>query len=381
MQTAKSTKKPNSKSKPFKSKILVEEKVDIAIIGAGIVGLAIAAEVSDGKRSIVVFERHPSFGQETSSRNSGVIHAGIYYPDDSLKAKLCVEGNRLIYEICESGNIPHRRLGKLIVASSADEIRILEQLYALGRARGIPLHLLDSRGIKRFEENISARAALYSPSTGIVEPYYLMKYLSTLAEVKGAVLRYDSEVVSIEYPGSFVIRLQNDCVFESKILINCAGLEAHKIAQMLGVEYKIYYCKGDYWKTNKRIVSHLVYPIPTKISLGIHITPALDGGLRLGPNAYYVDKVYYDVDISRKEEFHSVKKFIPSLDLENDIWPDTSGIRPKLQGPNDDFRDFVIKHEEKVPGLINCIGIDSPGLTAAPAIAKYVSKIVDEILS
>ena len=377
------------------------EKADIAIIGAGIIGLTISASISRENRAVYVLEKNSSFGQETSSRNSEVIHAGIYYAKDSLKARTCVEGNRLIYEICEKHGIPYKKTGKLVVAIKKEELKELEHLLQNGQDCGAPgLRILSEREVKQREPNIKALAALYSPSTGIVDSHNLMRHFYQRAKAQGAEFVFQTEARQIKKQGSgyqVIVRDADgtDFSFFTRILINCAGLNSDIIAESAGINiekenYTLKFCKGEYFRvgsSKNRMIRHLVYPLPDQkeISLGIHATPDLGGGLRLGPDVQYIEKscANYDIDNSKKESFwRSVNKFLPFIEAE-DLVADTCGIRPKLQGPENGFRDFVISHEEQkgFPGLINLIGIDSPGLTCAPATANYVQEIVEKLIS
>ena len=372
------------------------EQVEITIIGAGIIGLSIAAELSKDSNSIFVLERNTSFGMEISSRNSEVIHAGIYYPKESLKAKTCLEGNRLLYEICENNNIPYKKTGKFIVAVSDSEINDLENLFKNAKVNGVSdVALISKHKIKQQEPNIEAKAAIFSASTGIVDSHSLMQYFLFRAKNNGAEISFKSEVKNIEknprgYKVTIVDSQGEPFSFSTNIVINCAGLESDNIAKCAGIDiekqnYVLKYCKGQYFKVCDRksnLIQRLIYPVPHSDSagLGIHVTPNLVGSLRLGPDDNYItrDRIDYDVDISDKDKFYqSVVKFLPFLELD-DLTPDMSGVRPKLQGENEDFRDFVINEESNLgyPGFINLIGIESPGLTSAPAIAKYVKNIL-----
>jgi len=369
-------------------------EVDIAIIGAGVVGLAIAAEVSQAGKRACVLEKNDSFGLETSSRNSEVIHAGIYYPENSLKARLCVEGNRLLYELCEEYRVDHKRLGKVIVAVDEKEVGELEGIFEQGEQNGITgLRFLTREELKKLEPNVQGTAGLLSPSSGIVDSYSLMRILYGQAREKGLDFIFNTEVVGIEKTGAgYEVQIRDregTSSFTTGILINSAGLNSDRIVRLAGIDvdqagYRLHYCKGEYFSVDSRIrrlVERLIYPIPEHGGKGIHITKSPDGRTRLGPNAIYVDEIDNKVDETHKMTFYqAVKRYFPPLELE-DLEPDFAGIRPKLQGPEDDFRDFVIAHEDKLglPGLINLIGIESPGLTAAPAIARYVAAIVREI--
>ena len=366
-------------------------EANITIIGAGVVGLAIAAGLSRQQEGILVIEKNRTFGLETSSRNSEVIHSGIYYPGDSLKARLCVEGNRLLYELCQKYSVGHRRLGKIVVATDKDEAGKLEELYRQGLSNGVgDLRLLSQKEVKELEPDVEATAGMLSPSTGIVDAHSLMRIMYGLSREQGTDFVFDTEVTGIEKTGDkYLVEVQDregTSSFATGVLVNSAGLNSDAIAQLTGIDidqagYKLHYCKGDYFSLNSpdgAPVSRLVYPLPEQAGKGIHVTLNLDGTVRLGPSAYYIDEPDYQVDETQRDMFYqSVKKFLPRLRLE-DIEPDFTGIRPKLQGPEETFRDFVIAHEEArgLPGLINLIGIESPGLTAAPAIGQHVAEMV-----
>ena len=370
-------------------------EIDVAIIGAGVIGLATANEIAQLKKGVFVLEKNHNFGLETSSRNSEVIHAGIYNPKDSLKTTLCLEGKNLLYELCERHDIAHKKLGKIIVASSEDEIIQLEKIYEQGRKNGVEdLILLSRTELKKLEPDIEARAALLSPSSGILDSYTLLKFFYSQASEKGAYFVFNTEVIGIEKVGTrYKLQIRDRegiSVFTSRIVINAGGLNSDRIAQLAGIDiakagYKLHYCKGEYFSLSSkygRLISRLIYPTPEQAGKGIHVTPGLNGRVRLGPNARYVEAIDYGVDETQRLAFYnSTKRFLPSIKVE-DLEPEFAGVRPKLQGPNEAFRDFVISHEEKAgfPGLINLIGIESPGLTAAPAIARYVRGIVDEYL-
>lgn len=362
------------------------DEVNITIIGAGVIGLSIAAELSNLYTDIVVLEKNTHFGQETSSRNSEVIHAGIYYPNDSLKLKLCLEGADCLYELCEKASIPCKRLGKLIVATEPSESGALEELFNSAVARGArDLKILDQREIHSLEPNIRGVAAIYSPRTGIIDSHSLMKHLSGLARSNGVDIVYDSEVDTVQKKGSgFRVGIkQDDYCFLSKVVINCAGLFSDRIAERAGIDidqegYRLYLCKGNYFSYAKPSpIGRLVYPLPDHHHLGIHATLDMGSRLRFGPDAEYVSEIDYQVNEKSAEKFYqAARKIIPCLDRESMV-PDMSGIRPKIQGPHDPFKDFIIKEESDLSlhGLINLIGIESPGLTACQAIAKMVAQL------
>jgi len=370
------------------------EKTDILIIGAGVIGLAVAKELSFNRKDIVIVEKNKSFGQETSSRNSEVIHGGMYYPSGTLKAELCINGRHLLYQLCNEKKIPHKKIGKLIIATDKDELSALEAILAQGKSNGVKgLRFITEAQIKKLEPKVSGIAALYSPETGIIDSHALMDYLLTAAEENGVTVAYNAEVIAIKKnnDGYRVTIKNNGEIVEIKalVVINCAGLDSDIIAGMIGVDilkekYNLHYCKGQYFRVaseKSKLISHLVYPVPQPKSggLGIHTTPDLAGSLRLGPDDNYLNNRAkdYSVDENMKNDFcHSVVKFLPFLE-ETDLSPDLSGIRPKLQPKGGEFRDFIIHDEadKGSPGFINLVGIESPGLTASPAIARMVSNI------
>lgn len=370
------------------------ERIDIAIIGGGVIGLAVAAEVAAVDKDVFIFEKNKSFGQEISSRNSEVIHSGIYYPKGSLKAETCLAGNELLYSICDSNGIPHKKTGKLIVATNSFEADQLDELIQIGIDNGVKgLKMLSREEVKKLEPQVNAEKAIFLPSTGIIDSHSLMEYFLHKAKDNGADIVFDAEVTNIDKSkeGYELSVLDGDYSVFSKIVINCAGLNADTIAVSAGMQvddYTLHYCKGDYFRVGNgknKLVKHLVYPVPLPkgVALGIHATPDLAGGLRLGPDAEYLDSrdISYDVDPEKAQVFfESVKSFLPFLE-KTDLSIDTSGVRPKLQGEGEEFRDFVIKHERDsgFDGFINLIGIESPGLTASPSIARRVASIVSEL--
>lgn len=372
-------------------------EADITIIGAGVIGLGIAAQLAGEGREVYVLEKNETFGLETSSRQSGVIHSGIYYPEDSLKAKLCVAGNRLLYGICEKYGVGYKRLGKLIVATGDRETGELHELMEKGRRNGADgLRILSQQEIKELEPNIKGVAALLSSSTGIIDSYALMKYYITRAIEGGAQIAYRSKVAGIEKKADgYKVTIEGSSEkfsFTTKLIINCAGLHCDKVSELAGIDiekagYRLHYCKGEYFSVGggkNRQVKRLIYPVPLpKVTgLGVHVTLDLEGRMRLGPSACYVDDIDYSIDNQKQKLFYdSVKTYLPFIDYD-DLEPEMAGIRPKLQGPGGDIRDFVIKEEsdEGLPGFINLIGIESPGLTSSPAIAEYVGDIVEDLL-
>ena len=369
------------------------EKARIVVIGAGLVGLAVAATISEKNQDVYLLEKNERFGQETSSHNSGVIHSGIHYPPGSLKAELCVKGNRMTYDICQEHSVPCKKLGKLTVAIEEEEIDELEKLMRQGEANGVEdLKMLEKEEVKRLEPNVEVERALHSPSTGIVEPDELMTHFYAETQKHNALFVPKTEVTGIrkmddeyEIDGFSVAE---KFTIRARAVINCAGLHSDKVASMMGLDidklgYRLYLCKGDYFRmSGKPLVKMLVYPVPKGPGLGVHLTADMAGGVRLGPNAYYVDTISYEVESDEKEFREDVKRFLPTI-VEREIRADSAGVRPKLQGPRDGFRDFVIRHEKDrgLFGFINLVGIESPGLTAAPAIGELVSRMYEEEIS
>ena len=360
----------------------------ITIIGAGVVGLAIAAELSKQHKDIVLLEKETSFGQGTSSRNSEVIHAGIYYPKGSLKAKLCVEGSRLLYKYCQEKAIPHKRLGKIIVALNNREVRQLDELMNKGKGNWVrDLRLMMGAELARFEPGVKGVKALYSPNTGIIDSHQLMKALEKQAQGNGCLLAYGSQLTAIQKEtDGYILFVNGEASLKTEIVINSAGLFADQVAAMTGIDmakrkYRLYLCKGEYFSyTKPSFIKHLVYPVPEHdiTGLGVHSVIDLAGGLKFGPSVEYVDKIDYTVDPAHRRAFWGdIVKLFPQV-KEADLAPDQAGMRPKLQGPGEGVRDFVIKEESAsgFPGLINLLGIESPGLTACLAIARHVKDMI-----
>jgi len=367
---------------------------EVAVIGAGVVGLAVAAELAGSGRDVCVIERHAAIGQETSSRNSEVIHSGIYYPPGSLKARLCVEGKRLLYDFCAVRVLPHRRTGKLVVAAEEREVRDLEALAANGRRNEVDdLAILTQAELAVMEPRVRGVAALWSPSTGIISAHDLMRDLAGRAREKDAAFLFNAEVVGLEpAAGGWRVAVREGGALQNmraRHVVNSAGLRSDAVAGLAGVDvdeagYRLRFNKGEYFRLRRRpetTVEHLIYPVPYDEGgwLGVHITVDLQGEVKLGPSAFDVDDLDYSVDPVHAREFHAAgRRYLPGLQLE-DLQADMAGIRPKL-GPRGDeeFRDFIIREESDrgLAGLINLVGIESPGLTAALAIAVYVRSLL-----
>ena len=370
------------------------DEVSVTIIGAGVVGLAIAAELSTDIEDIVVLERNDAFGQETSSRNSEVIHSGIYYAPGSLKTRLCIDGARLLYGLCERYSVPCKKLGKLIVAKDAGETKALELLYNNGVRNSINnISIIDGKKVSTFGAKVKAEAAIYLPDTGIVDSHSLMRHYARFSEDNGAMIAFNSNVIGIERAarGYRLMIEQDSYALFSRIVINCAGLSSDQVAGLAGIDinknaYKLHYCKGSYFHYAKKYpMPLLIYPVPEQdlTGLGVHAVLDLGGRLKFGPDTEYVDDINYTVDGNRRDAFYAcAAETFPDLDKEAFI-PDMAGVRPKLSGPGDKARDFVIVDEDDkgLPGFINLIGIESPGLTSSPAIARMVANMVKKHLA
>lgn len=362
------------------------EKVDIAIIGAGVVGLAIARELSrDSRKTVAVLESHSRFGQETSSRNSEVIHSGLYYFSSMLKTRLCLEGNRLLYEFCRDFRIKHFAVGKLVISEDEAGRDRLDLLVQQARANDVKVELLSKKQLKTLEPLVEAQSGFLVPSTGIIDSHGFMQALYYLARESKAIFLFHTPLLNAQYDGkAYVLDTPREQI-KAEMLVNAAGLGAPRVAASLGLDidrcgYRLHPCKGEYFKIQRRFpVKHLVYPLPGPMSLGIHLTIDTGGGLRLGPNAFYVEDIDYSVDEEHRWEFfQAAVQYLPFIRLD-DLTPDFAGVRPKLQGPGEEPRDFVICEETDRgrPGLINLVGIESPGLTSSLAIGRYVKKMLD----
>jgi len=355
---------------------------DAVVIGAGIVGLAIGNELCDIYDNVLVIEKESDFGQHVSSRHSGVIHSGIYYDPDSLKAKLCVEGNKLIYKFAKDKKIDYLNCGKLVVGHNQKDLEKLKALMEKGVVNGVEgLKILTSDEATIIEPLVKCKNALLVPSTGIIDSHGVMLELSNEIESKNGLIYYNSEVEEINKTEiSYNLKISNEVTqISSPIVINSAGLWCDAVSRMLGIDsYEIHYCKGDYYKSNKNFnLKYLIYPLPEKIGLGIHSVLQLDGSISFGPNAYYVKNLDYEINKKYINEFHSsINKYI---DIEkSDLSIDYSGIRPKPFGPEENPKDFIINNEfgRGYPNFINLIGIESPGLTSSLAIGKYVRRLL-----
>lgn len=370
---------------------------DVVVVGAGVVGLACAAELSARGMRVVCLEREARVGQGTSSRNSGVVHAGMYYPANSEKARLCVRGNAAVWAHCEAHGVAHRKVGKLIVATDEPGEAKLHDILARGRANGVAsLELLPVSFARAREPHVRCRAALWSPNTGIVDAHGFMDSLAAIARRNDADFAFHHALERLERIGDGYRLTIRDAhgersEIEAPRVINAAGLDADAVAALAGIDvdaagYRQYYVKGNYFRIRRRgLVTHLVYPVPEEglAGLGIHVTVELDGSAKLGPDVEPLASrtLDYSVDESRAASFfRAASTYLEGL-AEDDLMPDQSGIRPKLArphhawSPSEPARDFVLAEESArgLPGLVSLVGIESPGLTSSLEIAREVA--------
>ena len=363
-------------------------KTDTVIIGAGVVGLAIAREIGRKGHEVIILEKHFRAGEETSSRNSGVIHSGIYYPTGSKKAILCVEGNNLLYEYAQKRNIAHRNTGKIVVATTAEEINRLELLFQRGTDNNVKgLKLLTKNDVVKLQAEIRAEQALYCPSSGIIDAAELVQSLEAELQEQGIITAFNSTVEQIEVKSSsgFTVKVSTEESFsiEAEKVINSAGLNAVHLASKIkgipeGVIPKAYFAKGHYFQLSGKhpFNDYLVYPLNDRDGLGVHVSVDISGKARFGPDVTWVKELEYSFNESLKDKFvEAIQSYWPALNPDK-LLPDYTGIRPKIYGPEDEPADFLIQtsKEHQVEGLVNLLGIESPGLTCSFSIAREVVK-------
>ena len=365
-------------------------KVDIVVIGAGAVGLAVARELALGGREVLLLEQNRSFGMETSSRNSEVVHAGIYYPKGSLKARFCVEGKQLLYAYCESRKVEFKRCGKLIVATKPEQVLRLKEILRSASENGVDdLEWVTKERLQEIEPQVRGEAALLSPSTGVIDSHqYMLQLLTDFEGARGQFVA-NTQVESLGYEErSVLVKLRDGTCLVADVCINAAGLNAHKLLVNSGFPShmlpRLFFAKGDYFSYQGTIpFKHLIYPVPEDGGLGVHLTLDLNGSARFGPDVTWLDtlspdEIDYSIMPSKRDSFAlAVKRYWPEVDVER-LVPDYSGVRPKLSGPGEPAEDFVIQtpSDHGVCGLLNLFGIESPGLTASLAIAKHVESVL-----
>ncbi len=363
------------------------DQVDAVVIGAGVVGLAVARALALQGREVLVLEAADAIGTGTSSRNSEVIHAGIYYAPGSLKASLCVQGKQLLYAYCAERGIAHQRCGKLIVATNAEQLAQLEKIRLQAAANGVDdLQLLDRAASRALEPQLECTGALLSPSTGIVDSHALMLALLGDLENAGGLLALNSPLAHMQIAqDAIILEAEDGTRLQARTVVNAAGLQAQALARRCaGLDPRhvppSYYAKGNYFTLAGRApFQHLIYPAPQAAGLGVHLTLDLGGQAKFGPDVQWVDSPEdLVVDPARGEAFYAeVRKYWPGLP-DGALLPGYAGMRPKIQAPHEAAKDFLIQGPavHGVPGLVNLFGIESPGLTSCLAIAEHVARLV-----
>ena len=364
------------------------ERIDVAVIGAGVTGLASARAIAARGYSVCVLERHPRSGQETSTHNSGVIHAGLYYPPGSLKARLCVEGRRLLYEFCAQHGVPHVHSGKLVVAHDDTEIPQLEALQRRGTVNGVDgLEIVDRAFITKREPAVNSVAALWSPDSGIVNAEELVKALLRTGADEGGILLPATTLLGADrHADGMMLTTERESMI-ARVVVNAAGLYADDVSRLLGGEsFTIYPVRGEYAEftpAKRSLVNALVYPLPhaSGHGLGVHLVRTTGGQVWLGPTIRYQErKDDYESDREPLEAFAAAaRRLIDGVTID-DLRLSGSGIRAKLHPPSESFADFMIRHDRDNPAVVQASGIDSPGLTSCLAVGNLVGELVAERL-
>ncbi|QXL85335.1 NAD(P)/FAD-dependent oxidoreductase [Comamonas sp. NLF-1-9] len=364
------------------------DSVQCVVVGAGVVGLAVARALALQGREVLVLEAEAAVGTQTSARSSEVIHAGIYYPVGSLKARLCVQGSAMLYDYCARRQVAHRRCGKLIVATSERQLPALRQLAAQASANGVQgLRWLDGAGVRSLEPALRCHGALLSPATGIIDSHALMLALQADLQHSGATVVLRTRVDSVARTAQgFRLGMHDGSELLTALLVNAAGVQAPALARRIqglapAAIPRSFHAKGNYFACSVRApFSHLIYPLPEPAGLGVHLTLDLAGQARFGPDVQWVDSPdELQVDAARAEAFHAeIRRYWPELPA-GALQPDYAGMRPKISGPGEPAADFLIQGPSAhgVPGLVNLFGIESPGLTSCLALGDYVAVLSD----